>query len=144
LTSLPIVESEFKKSNVSNEDGTRDRKRIERASKEREETDVVGRQPQHPVWWITLRWSVVLIRSLFRQCTFYYTGSTSSSLRISVRRWWGLPELSDIVLLVAIFLPDCTIPDYYIYCVFCSFYEQSLINIVIQELISIRKLEFKK
>lgn len=35
--------------NVPNGDGTRDRKRIERASKKREEADVASRQPQHPV-----------------------------------------------------------------------------------------------
>jgi len=95
--------------NAPNRDRTRDRKRIERTSKKREE-NVAGRQPQHPLWWITLRWSVVLICSLFRQCIFllYDTNSTLSPLRISVRRWWGLPELSDIVLLVAISLPDCS------------------------------------
>lgn len=35
--------------NAPDRDGTRDRKRIERALKKREETDVVGRQPQHPL-----------------------------------------------------------------------------------------------
>lgn len=109
--------------NAPDRNGTRDRKRIERASKKKEEADVAGRQPQHPVWWITLRWSVVLIRSLFRHCTFllYDTGSTLSSLRISVRRWWGLPELSDIVLLVAISLPDCSYYTTHIHCACCSF-----------------------
>lgn len=132
--------------NASDRNGTRDRKRIERASKKREEADVAGRQPQHPVWWITLRWSVVLIRSLFRQCTFllYDTSSTLSSLRISVRRWWGLPELSDIVLLVAISLPDYSYYTTHIHRACCSFTNSRLgisVISVMQELILIRGLE---
>lgn len=35
--------------NAPDRDGTRDRKRIERVSKKREEADVAGRQPQHPL-----------------------------------------------------------------------------------------------
>lgn len=119
--------------NAPGTDGTRDRKRIERASKKREEADVAGRQPQHPLWWITPRRSVVLIRSLFRQCVFlsHDTGSTLSPLRIPVRRWWGLPELSDIVLLVAISLPDCSCYTSYILRMLFFLRTQSLIDVSI-------------